>query len=88
MKLTQEVWSHVFRAHMKVSLKKSTGEFHLKLDWSHLGVGYVLYTGEPIYGLVVGLVSKGAMNDPFSSYMGEFSGVVWTLEDTKENIQC
>lgn len=62
-------------------------EFHSKVDWSHRGMGYALYVGEPEERKVVGLGSKGASDDRSSSYLGELSGVVWALKQTKKLIQ-
>lgn len=62
--------------HICIQESKYPHELHLKVDWSHLGVGYLFYAGERKHGAVVGLGSKGAQHDCSCSYLGELSGVV------------
>lgn len=81
---TQDVWAFVLKKQLQVSLEKNIAEFHLKVDLSHLRVGYVLYIDDRKEGVAVGLRSKGTKDYRSSSYLSEFCGVVLSLEDTKK----
>lgn len=84
VEITQSVWRHVLSNQQKVSLQKHVEGFHLKVDWSRLGMGCILYAEDPKDGVIVGVRSKGAQFDHSSSYLGELTGVIWELKDTKK----
>lgn len=87
MEEMERVWGYVLDKQLRISLKKNSEFFSIKVDGSGKGMGYILYVEDPTEGAVVGLRSKGSGDENASSYLGELRGVYWALEDTKKLVR-
>lgn len=69
-RICEEIWQYILNNNWSLSLMKEVDAYHIEVEWSKDGYGYVLYAGSPDQGLLVGLNSK-SNSENSSSYLGE-----------------
>ena len=56
--------------------------FHLEVDWSGAGAGYLLYAGHRSQRRIIATNSRSLHGYPVSSFLGELDAIIWCLQDT------
>ena len=56
--------------------------FHLEVDWSGAGAGYLLYAGHRNEHRLIATNCRALRGFPVSSFLGELDAIVWCLQDT------
>ena len=56
--------------------------FHLEVDWSGAGAGYLLYAGHRSEHRLLATNCRTLRGFPVSSFLGELDAIVWCLQDT------
>ncbi len=56
--------------------------FHLEVDWSGAGAGYLLYAGHRSERRLLATNCRTLRGFPVSSFLGELDAIVWCLQDT------
>lgn len=87
VEITQRIWEKVVEHGTALCLDREPREFHLMVDYSSTGCGYVLFSKAYKDGRVVGMNSKSNKEGPVSSYLGELQGICWALNETKGLVQ-
>ena len=78
----RSVAAHLLRNSLAFLRCVSSPVFHIEVDWSGSGVGYLLYAGHRSDRRLIATNSHAIRGFPVSSFLGELDAIVWCLQDT------
>lgn len=81
--LSRFVRDQIVGKNVGLFLDKDPKEFHIYVDLSSRGFGYLQFAGPLNQGMLVGLNLKGVENDQVNSYHGEVRGIYLALQGIK-----
>ena len=76
------VAAHLLRNSLSFLRCVASPVFHIEVDWSGAGAGYLLYAGHRSERRIIATNSRAIRGFPVSSFLGELDAIVWCLQDT------